>query len=265
MQLAVVSYCLPSSRSGRSLMIVLRRRGTADGRSWRRSRCSSPRWSAPCSGCAAADRASLDLVHAYGGGRWQQLTKVRLIAALPSLFAALRIAAPAAVLGAIIGEYLGGVDTRPRRGDDRSRSSSCEIARTWGVALVAGLLAGLGVRGRRARRPRRRPVGRRRPAGGRPDDRTRTPADAVGRRCVRPQSLGGVLLHAAPSPPASSLCSGCCSCRSSTSDAASARPRWTCGTAWSPTRRRRRTATSGLRRASRITLARRRRSASSPA
>ena len=34
--------------------------------------------------------------------------KVRIRAALPSLFAALRIAAPAALLGAIIGEYLGG-------------------------------------------------------------------------------------------------------------------------------------------------------------
>ena len=44
----------------------------------------------------------------YGGGRVAELMKVRIRAALPSLFAALRIAAPAAMLGAIIGEYMGG-------------------------------------------------------------------------------------------------------------------------------------------------------------
>ncbi|MDQ1480511.1 MAG: hypothetical protein QOI44_1372, partial [Actinomycetota bacterium] len=59
-------------------------------------------------GLRSADPIALDVVHAYGGGSVQKLRKVRIRSALPSLFVALRIAAPAAVLGAIIGEYVGG-------------------------------------------------------------------------------------------------------------------------------------------------------------
>lgn len=58
-------------------------------------------------GLRAAPGASVDLVRAYGGSAWTVLRKVRAIAALPSLFAALKIAAPAAFLGAILAEYLG--------------------------------------------------------------------------------------------------------------------------------------------------------------
>ena len=82
-------------------------------------------------GLRSADKTALDLVYAYGGGSWSMLTKVRLRAALPSLFAALRIAAPAAILGAIIGEYLGG------------ESGLGIDYLTWGIALVATGLAGL--------------------------------------------------------------------------------------------------------------------------
>ena len=62
------------------------------------------------SGCVSADRTSLEVVQAYGGGSWTQLRKVRLAGRLPSMFAGLRIAAPAAMLGAIIGEYIGRQD-----------------------------------------------------------------------------------------------------------------------------------------------------------
>jgi ABC-type nitrate/sulfonate/bicarbonate transport system permease component len=61
-------------------------------------------------GLRSADAASLDLVRAYGGGRIAQLRKVRIPAARPATFAALQIAGPAAVLGAVIGEYLGGAE-----------------------------------------------------------------------------------------------------------------------------------------------------------
>ena len=43
---------------------------------------------------------------AYGGGTSQVLRKVALPAALPSLFASARIAAPAALLGALLAEWL---------------------------------------------------------------------------------------------------------------------------------------------------------------
>jgi ABC-type nitrate/sulfonate/bicarbonate transport system permease component len=93
-------------------------------------------------GLRSADGTSLDVIRAFGGGRYQMLVKVRLKASLPSLFGALRIAAPAAVLGAIIGEYLGG-DNGLGVAMINSEQS-LDIARTWGIALVATALAGIG-------------------------------------------------------------------------------------------------------------------------
>lgn len=93
-------------------------------------------------GLRSADATSLDVVRAFGGSRYQTLVKVRLKASLPSLFAALRIAAPAAVLGAIIGEYLGGTSGLGVAMIDSEQSLN--VARTWGIALVATALAGIG-------------------------------------------------------------------------------------------------------------------------
>ena len=92
-------------------------------------------------GLRSADPASLDVVHTAGGGGLRTFTTVRVQAALPSLFAGLRIAAPAALLGAIIGEYLGG-----RRGLGVAMilsQSSFDVARTWGLAVVIGATVGL--------------------------------------------------------------------------------------------------------------------------
>lgn len=93
-------------------------------------------------GLRSADQASLDVIRAFGGGRYHMLVKVRFKASLPSLFGALRIAAPAAVLGAIIGEYLGGASGLGVAMINSEQSLN--IARTWGIALVATALAGLG-------------------------------------------------------------------------------------------------------------------------
>jgi ABC-type nitrate/sulfonate/bicarbonate transport system permease component len=57
-------------------------------------------------GLRAAPSLSVDVVLAYGGGSGQVLRKVALPAALPSLFASARIAAPAALLGALLAEWL---------------------------------------------------------------------------------------------------------------------------------------------------------------
>lgn len=93
-------------------------------------------------GLRSPDRASLELVHVYGGGPWKALRIVRIRAALPALFAGLRIAAPAALLGAIIGELLGG--TQGLGVAMVESQSSFEVTRTWGIALVTAGLAGLG-------------------------------------------------------------------------------------------------------------------------
>jgi sulfonate transport system permease protein len=92
-------------------------------------------------GLRSADRTSLDLVRAYGGGTGTALRKVKLWAALPSVFAGLRIAAPASLLGAVIGEFLGanqGLGVAMI-----NAQSSFAVARTWGIALVISALAGL--------------------------------------------------------------------------------------------------------------------------
>lgn len=86
-------------------------------------------------GLRSADPVALDLVRAYGGGRRHQLRKVQLRASLPALMSALKIAAPAAFLGAIIGEWLGATD----KGLGVALVSSeqhLEVARTWGITLV---------------------------------------------------------------------------------------------------------------------------------
>lgn len=58
------------------------------------------------SGLQSADPELLSLLRAMGARPWQTWTKVRLPAALPSLFAGLRIAATYSVVGAIFGEYI---------------------------------------------------------------------------------------------------------------------------------------------------------------
>jgi ABC-type nitrate/sulfonate/bicarbonate transport system permease component len=90
-------------------------------------------------GLRSADAIALDVVHAYGGGSFQKLLKVRIRAALPSLFVALRIAAPAAILGAIVGEYVGG-----EKGLGIAMIASqagLAIPTTWGIALAATFIA----------------------------------------------------------------------------------------------------------------------------
>lgn len=93
-------------------------------------------------GLRSADKASLELVRAFGGNRWHTLVKVRLRSALPSTFAGLRIAAPAAILGAIIGEYVGG--TSGLGIFMINSEQALNVPRTWGVALLASALAGIG-------------------------------------------------------------------------------------------------------------------------
>jgi sulfonate transport system permease protein len=95
-----------------------------------------------CAGLRSADQATLDLIHAYGGTSWSALVKVRIRAALPSLFSALRIAAPAALLGAIIGEYLGG--TYGIGVAMINAEQSLEVTRVWSLALFAAAIAGCG-------------------------------------------------------------------------------------------------------------------------
>ena len=140
-QIGVISYCLPVVAVGPILTVILN--GDAPVVAMAALLVFFTTLIGVLAGLRAADRTSLDLVLAYGGGRWMQLVKVRLIAALPSSFAALKIAAPSAVLGAIVGEFLGQVDNGLGPAMVIAQQQ-LQTERTWGVALVAGALAASG-------------------------------------------------------------------------------------------------------------------------
>ncbi|ORM32563.1 ABC transporter permease subunit [Williamsia sp. 1135] len=94
-------------------------------------------------GLRSPHQASLDLVKVYGGGTIAQLVRVRVVSALPSTFAALKIAAPAAVLGAVLGEFL----AMPERGAGPAlivAQQRGDIPAVWAIALLAGAVAGVG-------------------------------------------------------------------------------------------------------------------------
>ena len=83
-----------------------------------------------------------DVIRAWGGGPGAVLRLVRLRSSLPTLLAGLRVAAPAAVLGAILAEFGGG----GRWGLGVYLLGSlgrADPARLWGIGLTATAIAGI--------------------------------------------------------------------------------------------------------------------------
>jgi NitT/TauT family transport system permease protein len=62
-------------------------------------------------GLTSVDPRALELMRSYAASGWGVLWKLRVPAALPFIFAALKIAAPASVVGAIIGELPASIQT----------------------------------------------------------------------------------------------------------------------------------------------------------
>lgn len=139
LKLAVAIYCLPIIAIGPILQIIFK--GSAPKIILAALSVFFTTLIGALVGLRSADQTSLDVVHAYGGTSVTQMRRVRMKASLPSLFAGLRIAAPAAFLGAIIGEYMGGENGLGIAMINSEQS--LQIARTWGIALVATALAGL--------------------------------------------------------------------------------------------------------------------------
>ena len=139
LRLAIATYCLPIIAIGPVLVILFS--GDTPKIMLAAVSVFFTTLIAMIVGLRSADDTSLELVHAYGGGSFAQLRKVRLRASLPSLFAGLRIAAPAAILGAMIGEYMG---AESGLGVAMINSQqSLQIERTWALALVASAAAGI--------------------------------------------------------------------------------------------------------------------------
>lgn len=98
--------------------------------------------SATVVGLSQFDLRSADVVRAYGGKNWMVMKLVRMRGALPDIMSGLRIAAPNAVLGAILAEFGSG----GRWGLGTYLLGSLgrgDPARLWGIGLVATLIAGL--------------------------------------------------------------------------------------------------------------------------
>lgn len=58
-------------------------------------------------GFHATDKDQLDMMKAFGASKWQTLVRLRIPSALVVIFAGLEIAAVLAVIGAIVGEFVG--------------------------------------------------------------------------------------------------------------------------------------------------------------
>jgi len=138
LRVVLATYCMPIIAIGPILEIVLS--GTAPQSTLAGLSVVFTTLVGCLVGLRSADPVSLDLVRAYGGGRWSQLAKVRARAALPAAFAGLAISGPAAVLGAIVGEYLGasqGLGVALITADE-----NLNARRAFAIALVATAIAG---------------------------------------------------------------------------------------------------------------------------
>lgn len=67
-----------------------------------------PVFVAASTGLGVIDRDYLDLARLAGGSRWRVFTKVRLPHAVPHLLDAAKVAFPLTLVGALVGEFIGG-------------------------------------------------------------------------------------------------------------------------------------------------------------
>ena len=101
-----------------------------------------PTMTAMAVGLRGIDPRAADVVRTYAGSRWALMRWVRLRSSLPALLGGLRVAAPNAVLGAILAEFGGG--GRWGLGTYLLGSlGQANPARIWGIGLTATLIAAL--------------------------------------------------------------------------------------------------------------------------
>jgi NitT/TauT family transport system permease protein len=101
--------------------------------------CFFPMFVATAAGLDGTRRSHLDVMSCLGASRWSQLRRVRLPAALPHVVDGFRLAAPAAVLGAIFGEWFGA-----EKGLGAVLVSSMQnfqVRLLWAAALLSTLIS----------------------------------------------------------------------------------------------------------------------------
>jgi NitT/TauT family transport system permease protein len=91
-------------------------------------------------GLRSSDPNALALMASYAASRWQVFTKLRIPAALPYVFQALKIAATASVIGAIVVELMGaqqGIGVTILRTQYYGPANAYKL---WGAIVVASIL-----------------------------------------------------------------------------------------------------------------------------
>jgi NitT/TauT family transport system permease protein len=92
-------------------------------------------------GLRSLDPRALELTRSYAASKWQVYRKLRLPASLPYLFTALKIAATASIVGAIIGEGPGGIANGLGRVIiTYNQYYITEPEKLWAAIIASGLL-----------------------------------------------------------------------------------------------------------------------------
>lgn len=90
-------------------------------------------------GLRAVPAGWIDLISSYGRGRWTALVTVRIRSSIPYLVAGMQIAAPAAFLGAMVGEFTGAQSGMGVLSIQTMRS--LDVAGTWALASIATMIS----------------------------------------------------------------------------------------------------------------------------
>jgi NitT/TauT family transport system permease protein len=90
-------------------------------------------------GLTTADPASLELMRSYAAGDVEVLRKVRIPAALPYFFTALKVGATLSLIGAIVGEYFGGANEVLGRLIVES-AAFLRFATAWAAIIIAAAI-----------------------------------------------------------------------------------------------------------------------------
>jgi NitT/TauT family transport system permease protein len=100
-------------------------------------------------GLTSPEAMQLDLMHTYSASRAQVLTKLRWPAALPFLFASLKVAIAIALVGAIVGELptgaQSGIGARLLNGSYYGQTTQIWAALVAASVMAAGLVAAVGL------------------------------------------------------------------------------------------------------------------------
>lgn len=138
LQLGVVSYCLPIVAIGPILIILLN--GSLPDEILAGIAVVFTTLVLTVEGLQSATIKQTEVILAFGGSTLQLLWKVRVRVSLPYVFRGLQIAAPASILGAIIGEFLSG--TSGLGVVMMQAAQSLQVSQTWAAGALATVVAG---------------------------------------------------------------------------------------------------------------------------